>query len=103
MRLSQRSLMREVGLHRGNLGGGCTWLVDYIGDVAFIKATGAIGGHDAMEEYLACGLYPLSTGLNLREVADSIMQVSKLKVPLPKFCVVCSDKEDNAKFWRGLN
>jgi hypothetical protein len=28
--------------------------------VAFAEATSIIGGHDAMEEFLACGLWPLS-------------------------------------------
>jgi hypothetical protein len=63
-----------------------------IGDVAFVKATGAIGDHDAVE-YLACVLYCLSAGLSLGEVADGITLVSKLKVLLPKFCVVRSDED----------
>jgi hypothetical protein len=64
-----------------------------VGDVAFVKATGAIGDHDAVEEYLACVLYCLSAGLSLGEVADGITLVSKLKVMLPKFCVVRSDED----------
>jgi hypothetical protein len=32
---------------------------DDAGDVAFVKATRSIGGRDAIEEYMACGLFPL--------------------------------------------
>jgi hypothetical protein len=29
--------------------------------VAFIRATTMIGGHNVVEDFLACGLYPLTT------------------------------------------
>jgi hypothetical protein len=74
-----------------------------IGDVVFIKVTIAIGGSDAVEEYLACGLYLLSVDVNFEEVADGITPALKLKVPLPKFCNVHSDEEDGVKFLRWLN
>jgi hypothetical protein len=45
----------------------------------FIKVACAIGGH----EYLACGQYPLSIGFSLREIADGVTPMLKLKVPLP--------------------
>jgi hypothetical protein len=38
-------------------------------DVAFLKSTHAIGGRDAIEEYMACGLFPLSPRFNLGEIA----------------------------------
>jgi hypothetical protein len=57
-----------------------------------------LGVCDAVE-YLACGLYPLSASFSLREITYGITPVSMLKVPLPKFRVVCSDKEDDVKFF----
>jgi hypothetical protein len=32
---------------------------DDFGDAAFIRAASLIGGRDAVEEYLACGMFPL--------------------------------------------
>lgn len=73
-------------------------------DVAFVKASSAIGNCDAVEEYLACGLYPLSASFSLREVADGITRVLKLRVPLPKFFVLSAlMKRMMSNFWRGLN
>jgi hypothetical protein len=69
-----------------------------VGDVAFVKAAGAIRGRDSVEEYMACVLYSLSTGVILEEVAGGITPTSKLKVALSKFCAVCSDEEDDVKF-----
>jgi hypothetical protein len=40
---------------------------DDAGDVAFVRATSSIGGRDAVEEYLAYGLFPLSVGLALEK------------------------------------
>jgi hypothetical protein len=37
---------------------------------AFVSATRSIGGWDAVEEYMACGLFPLSTSFGLREIED---------------------------------
>jgi hypothetical protein len=66
--------------------------------VAFIKATGAIGGCDGVEAYLACGLYPLSANFGLGDITDGRTPVSKLKILLPKFRVVRSDEEGDIKF-----
>jgi hypothetical protein len=37
--------------------------------VVFVKATRVIGSWDAIEEYTACGLFPLSPSFNLGEIA----------------------------------
>jgi hypothetical protein len=37
---------------------------------AFVSATRSIGGWDAVEEYMACGLFPLSASFGLREIED---------------------------------
>jgi hypothetical protein len=68
------------------------------GGVAFVKSTGFIWGRDAIEEYLACGLYPLSASVSFGEVAEGVTLASKHKLSLPKFHVVCSDEEYDVKF-----
>jgi hypothetical protein len=48
------------------------------GDVAFVRATGAIGGRDAVEEYRACGRYPLSADFGFGEIRDGVTPVSEV-------------------------
>jgi hypothetical protein len=43
---------------------------DEAGDMAFIKATRAIGGRDAVEEYMTCELFPLSVSFDLIEISE---------------------------------
>jgi hypothetical protein len=38
-------------------------------DTAFVKATCIICGRDVVEEYMACGLFPLSVSFGLGEIA----------------------------------
>jgi hypothetical protein len=56
------------------------------GDTAFVKAASAIRGRDAVEEYLACGFYPLSSSVSFGGITDGVTQVSRVKLPLAKFC-----------------
>jgi hypothetical protein len=68
-------------------------------DIAFVQATKFIGGRDAVEVFIACGMYPLAVGAGFNRVATCMMPVSKLKVPLPKFTAVCKDNnEDDVQF-----
>jgi hypothetical protein len=67
-------------------------------DVAFVKATPAIGGWDAVEEYMACGLFPLSTSFNFGKIAVGETLVSKLTIPLPDFSVARRLEETNVGF-----
>jgi hypothetical protein len=67
--------------------------------VAFVKATHTIGGRDAVEEYMACGLSPLSANFNLGEIAEGETPVSKLLVPLPEFPVARHPEDTNDGFW----
>jgi hypothetical protein len=67
-------------------------------DVAFVKAAKFIGGRDAIEEYLACGMYPLSADVGFERVVDGVNPVSRLKLPLPKFEAVRKDDGDNVHF-----
>jgi hypothetical protein len=43
------------------------------------------GGRDTVEEYLACGQYPLSIYFRFGEIHDGVTPVSKLTVPLRAF------------------
>jgi hypothetical protein len=49
----------------------------YSSDVAFIRAVGSIGGRYAIEEYFACGMYPLSASFGFDGIADSESPVLK--------------------------
>jgi hypothetical protein len=44
-----------------------------------------------MEEFIACGMYPLAVGASFDRVAMRTTSVSKLKVPLPKFTTIHKD------------
>jgi hypothetical protein len=61
------------------------------GDVAFIKAMNFIRGQYAIAEYLMCGMYPLSASISFERVDDGVTSVSRLKLPLPKFCAIRKD------------
>jgi hypothetical protein len=56
---------------------------DDAGDIAFVRATSSIGGRDAIEEYLACGMLPLLVNFGFGEIADGETPISKVVVPLP--------------------
>jgi hypothetical protein len=68
------------------------------GDAAFVRATRMIGGCDAVEEYLAYGMYPLSAHFGLQEITDDETPVSKLTVPLPEFHEAKAEEESDAQF-----
>jgi hypothetical protein len=71
---------------------------DDAGDAAFVKATRTIGGRDAIEEYMACGFFPLSASFGLGEVGNGETAVSKLAVPMPMFSVARLPEETNDGF-----
>jgi hypothetical protein len=51
--------------------------------VAFIEATSIIGGCNAVEEFLACGMWPLGKKFGFTvETQESLM--SKVMVPMPQ-------------------
>jgi hypothetical protein len=56
-------------------------------NVAFIQATATIGGHDAVEEYVACKMYLLAVGFGFASVTLGVTPVSKVETPLPLFAV----------------
>jgi hypothetical protein len=50
---------------------------------AFVKAVAIIGGHDAVEEFLAYSLWPLSESCEFG-VDKMVTPLSKVVVPMPK-------------------
>jgi hypothetical protein len=71
---------------------------DDLRDAVFVRATKFIRSRDAVEEFLACGTYPLATGTGFDKVATFVTPVSKLKGCLPKFEAICKDDEDDIQF-----
>jgi hypothetical protein len=51
-------------------------------DATFVRATNMIRGRDAVEEYLACGMYLLSGNFSFGEIHNGMTPVSKLSFPL---------------------
>jgi hypothetical protein len=64
---------------------------------AFVWAYKYIGGWDAMEEFVACGIWPLGADVNFDQVSVSVTLVSKLNVPRPNFVASCNDDKDDVK------
>jgi hypothetical protein len=54
-----------------------------VNDAAFIWAMATIGGRDAVDEFLACGVYPLASGFGFRDVDIGTTVMSKVETPLP--------------------
>jgi hypothetical protein len=69
-----------------------------VSDAAFVKATRTIGCRDAVDEYMAFGLLPLSVSFGLGEVDDEEMLVLKLSVPMSDFPVIGLLEETNGQF-----
>jgi hypothetical protein len=64
---------------------------------AFVEATSLIGGHDAVEEFLACGLWTLGEQFGLRvEMKES--PISKVMVLMPQITATIGEQESKAKF-----
>jgi hypothetical protein len=56
-------------------------------DVAFVRATATIRGQDAIEEFMACKMYPLASGIGFKGVTIGMTHVSKDWTLLPVFPV----------------
>jgi hypothetical protein len=50
-----------------------------------------------VEEFVSCGVWPLSTGVNFEHVKIDLTSVSKLKVPLLNFPLHREDGEDDVQ------
>jgi hypothetical protein len=68
------------------------------GDMAFVKAARTIGDPDSLEQYMACGLFPLSASFSIGKIADSETPMSKLAMPMPEFPIVRLPEETNDGF-----
>jgi hypothetical protein len=56
-------------------------------DAAFIRTTATTRGRDAVDEYVACKIYPLAAGFGFDSVPLGTTPVSKVDTPLPLFAV----------------
>jgi hypothetical protein len=69
---------------------------DYVQDLsdnAFIWACKNIGGQDVVEEFVSCGVWPLSTGVDFEQVKVHLTPVSLLMVLLPNFTYLTKIKK----------
>jgi hypothetical protein len=64
---------------------------------AFVEATSIIGGHDTVEEFLACGLWPLSEKFGFK-VETKESPLSKVVVPMPQVTPIIRAQEPGAAF-----
>jgi hypothetical protein len=58
-----------------------------VNDAAFVRATTTIGGRDAAEEFLACGVYPLLADFDFMNVSIGVTAMSEVEMVLPVFPV----------------
>jgi hypothetical protein len=71
--------------------------VDNANVMAFVEAIAIIGGRDVVEEFLACGVWPLSSSWDFSvEMRES--PLSKVTVPMPQVTVAIGEKEMPAAF-----
>jgi hypothetical protein len=56
-------------------------------DAAVVRATTTIRGHDDVEEYVACNVYPLAASFSFESAPLGMTLVPKVETPLPLFAV----------------
>jgi hypothetical protein len=79
------------------MGGPSSCSLDDANFVTLVEATSIIGGHDAVEEFLGCGLWPLSRKFGFRlEMKESLL--SKVAVLMPQVATVIVAQESEAEF-----
>jgi hypothetical protein len=59
--------------------------IEDLSDDAFVWAYKNIKDRDAVEEFVSCGIWPLSIGVNFEHVKVGLTPALQLKVPLPSF------------------
>jgi hypothetical protein len=69
-----------------------------LNDDAFIWASQNIGGRGAVEEFVSCGVWTISAGVDFEHVKVDLTPVSQLKIPLPNFPLHREDDEDDVQF-----
>jgi hypothetical protein len=70
---------------------------DDLSDRAFVWALTSIGGRDAVEEFVSCGVWPLDAGNDFEHMKVGEAPVSKLKAPLPRFPLHHQNDEDDTE------
>jgi hypothetical protein len=65
--------------------------VEDLSDDAFLWACKNIGGRDAVEEFMSCGIWLLSAGVDFEHVKVGVTPASQLTVLLPSFPLSCED------------
>jgi hypothetical protein len=71
--------------------------VEHLNDDAFILACKNIGGRDIVEEFVSCGVWPLSIGVDFVLVKVDLTPFSQHNVPLPNFPLSHEDGEDDVQ------
>jgi hypothetical protein len=71
---------------------------DDSGDIAFVHVMGLIGSQDMVEEYLSCGMFPLSANFSFLEIADGETRLLKVALPLLEFSLTKLQGESNNDF-----
>jgi hypothetical protein len=66
-------------------------------DDGFVWVSQNIGGRDVVEEFLSCGIWPLSTDVDFEHVKVDFTLVSWLKMSLPKFPPRREGEEDDVR------
>jgi hypothetical protein len=70
-----------------------------LGGTVFIKAASAIEGRDTLEEYLACGMHPLSACISFEGITDSVTPVSVLNCHCLSFLPSTAMTKTTFSFW----
>jgi hypothetical protein len=97
--LRQKNLSAELKNDRIELFDGSSFFLRPEDDdfAAFIEANSLIEGRDAVEEFLACGLWPLGEQFGFRVEAKE-SPLSKVMVPMPQITVAIEERDSEAKF-----
>jgi hypothetical protein len=56
-------------------------------DASFVWVAATIEGRDAVENYVACKIFPLAASFGFESVPLGMTPMSKVKIPLPLFAV----------------
>jgi hypothetical protein len=69
-----------------------------VNNAFFVRVTTTIGGRNAIEEFLACGMYPLASGISFRDIALGMTTMSKVETSLLLFPVDAISAEGDGHF-----
>jgi hypothetical protein len=69
-----------------------------LNDDAFVWASQNIRDRDDVEEFLSCGVWLLSAGVDFEHVKVDFTPISRLKIPLPNFPLRREGEKDGVRF-----